>query len=86
MQSLATARPLVSIYNEKSEEVKGSSVALPVVFKAPIRPDVVNFVHQQVSMNHRQPYSVSSKAGKEFCFNLRKSVSTLCTTQLYGIK
>ncbi|CAG9854965.1 unnamed protein product [Phyllotreta striolata] len=63
--SLSTARPLVSVYNEKSEEVKGSGVALPAVFKAPIRPDVVNFVHQQVSMNHRQPYSVSDKAGHQ---------------------
>lgn len=63
--ALSAARPLVSVYNEKSEEVKGSSVALPAVFKAPIRPDVVNFVHQQISMNHRQPYSVSDKAGHQ---------------------
>ncbi|CAH0556465.1 unnamed protein product [Brassicogethes aeneus] len=63
--SLATARPLVSIYDEKSEEVKGKNISLPVVFKAPIRPDVVNFVHQQISMNHRQPYSVSDKAGHQ---------------------
>lgn len=63
--SLSAARPLVSVYNEKSEEVKGSNIALPAVFKAPIRPDVVNFVHQQVSMNHRQPYSVSDKAGHQ---------------------
>jgi large subunit ribosomal protein L4e len=63
--SLSTARPLVSVYNEKSEEVKGSNIALPAVFKAPIRPDVVNFVHQQISMNHRQPYSVSDKAGHQ---------------------
>ncbi|CAH1997488.1 unnamed protein product [Acanthoscelides obtectus] len=63
--SLSLARPLVSIYNEKSEEVKGNGVALPAVFKAPIRPDVVNFVHQQVSMNHRQPYCVSDKAGHQ---------------------
>lgn len=63
--ALSTARPLVNVYNEKSEEVKGSSVALPAVFKAPIRPDVVNFVHQQISMNHRQPYSVSDKAGHQ---------------------
>jgi len=63
--SLATARPLVSIYNEKSEEVKGENIALPAVFKAPIRPDVVNFVHQQMSMNHRQAYCVSDKAGHQ---------------------
>nr|AEE61420.1 unknown [Dendroctonus ponderosae] len=63
--ALSAARPLVNVYNEKSEEVKGSSVALPAVFRAPIRPDVVNFVHQQVSMNHRQSYSVSDKAGHQ---------------------
>ncbi|RZC38287.1 Ribosomal L4 domain containing protein [Asbolus verrucosus] len=63
--SLATARPLVSVYNEKSEEVKDDAVALPAVFKAPIRPDVVNFVHQQLSMNHRQAYCVSDKAGHQ---------------------
>ncbi|XP_023021627.1 ribosomal protein L4 [Leptinotarsa decemlineata] len=63
--SLSTARPLISVYNEKSEVVKETSIALPAVFKAPIRPDVVNFVHQQVSMNHRQPYSVSDKAGHQ---------------------
>ncbi|XP_022899892.1 large ribosomal subunit protein uL4 [Onthophagus taurus] len=63
--SLSTARPLVSIYSEKSEEVKGKSVRLPAVFKAPIRPDVVNFVHEQISFNHRQAYCVSDKAGHQ---------------------
>ena len=63
--SLSTARPLVSIYSEKSEAVKDKVLGLPSVFKAPIRPDVVNFVHQQMSMNHRQPYCVSSKAGHQ---------------------
>ncbi|XP_050307627.1 60S ribosomal protein L4 [Anthonomus grandis grandis] len=62
--ALSTARPLVSVYDEKSE-AKGTSIALPAVFKAPIRPDVVNFVHQQVSMNHRQPYCVSDRAGHQ---------------------
>jgi len=63
--SLSTARPLVSIYNEKSELVKEKVLSLPSVFKAPIRPDVVNFVHQQMSMNHRQAYCVSEKAGHQ---------------------
>lgn len=53
----------MSVYNEKSEEVKNKAIALPAVFKAPIRPDVVNFVHQQISFNHRQAYCVSDKAG-----------------------
>lgn len=63
--SLSTARPLVSVYSEKSEEIKDKSIALPSVFKAPIRPDIVNFVHQQMSMNHRQAYCVSEKAGHQ---------------------
>jgi len=63
--SLSTARPLISVYNEKGEEVKDQSLSLPAVFKAPIRPDVVNFVHQQISFNHRQPYCVSEKAGHQ---------------------
>lgn len=63
--SLSAARPLITVYSEKGEELKDQSIVLPAVFKAPIRPDVVNFVHQQISMNHRQPYCVSEKAGHQ---------------------
>ena len=59
--ALSVARPVVSVHEEKEE----TTLALPAVFKAPIRPDVVNFVHQQMSFNHRQPYSVSDKAGHQ---------------------
>lgn len=37
---------------------------LPAVFTAPIRPDVVNFVHTNMRKNKRQPYAVSELAGK----------------------
>merc|ERR1712139_474451 len=42
-------------------------VARPLisVFKAPIRPDIVSFVQQQMSLNRRQPYAVSRKAGHQ---------------------
>ena len=63
--SLAAARPLISVYGDKGEHLKGVTVTLPAVFKAPIRPDVVNFVHQQMSFNRRQPYAVSEKAGHQ---------------------
>ncbi|KAK4879089.1 hypothetical protein RN001_007235 [Aquatica leii] len=63
--SLAATRPLISVYGEKGEQLKDVSVCLPAVFKAPIRPDVVNFVHQQMSFNRRQPYAVSEKAGHQ---------------------
>merc|ERR1712200_221844 len=51
-------------YNEKAES-SGASIQLPSVFKAPIRPDIVSFVQQQMSLNRRQPYAVSRKAGHQ---------------------
>lgn len=57
-----TARPVVTVYNEKNE-VTGTEIKLPAVFRAPIRPDVVSFIHSQMSKNKRQPYAVSTKAG-----------------------
>jgi len=62
--ALAAARPLINVYDEKSEVTK-SRVVLPSVFRAPIRPDVVSFVHDQISKNRRQPYAVSEKAGMQ---------------------
>lgn len=38
---------------------------LPAVFSAPIRPDIVRTVHTNMNKNHRQPYSVSMKAGHQ---------------------
>ena len=35
------------------------------MFRAPIRPDVVSFVHDQVRKNARQAFSVSPKAGMQ---------------------
>lgn len=63
--SLSVARPLVSVYSEKSEPVAGVSIPLPFVFKAPIRPDLVNDVHVSMSKNARQPYCVSKEAGHQ---------------------
>jgi len=63
--SLSAARPLVSVYSEKNTPIKDKTVALPAVFKAPIRPDVVNEVHQLMRRNNRQAYAVSDKAGHQ---------------------
>lgn len=51
------------MYSEKGES-SGKNVNLPAVFKAPIRPDIVNFVHTNLRKNNRQPYAVSELAGK----------------------
>jgi len=59
------SRPVVSVYNAKSEVVEGSGIHLPAVFKAPIRPDIVSFVHDKMMKNTRQAYAVSSKAGHQ---------------------
>ncbi|RWS27616.1 60S ribosomal protein L4-A-like protein [Leptotrombidium deliense] len=63
---MATAayRPLVSVYNENNES-SGANVKLPAVFRAPIRTDVVNFVHTNMRKNKRHPYAVSMKAGHQ---------------------
>jgi len=57
------ARPLVSVFNEQGETA--GQVTLPAVFKAPIRPDVVNFVHSNMAKNSRQPYAVHQHAGHQ---------------------
>lgn len=62
--SLAAARPLVTVYNEKNE-VSQSKVVLPSVFRAPIRPDVVSYVHDLMSKNRRHPYAVGEQSGMQ---------------------
>jgi large subunit ribosomal protein L4e len=63
--SLSAARPLVSVYSEKNLANPEDNIALPVVFKAPIRPDVVNEIHQLMRRNKRQAYAVSEEAGHQ---------------------
>ncbi|XP_074651052.1 large ribosomal subunit protein uL4-like [Tubulanus polymorphus] len=58
------ARPLISVYSDKNEATD-SNIMLPAVFRAPIRPDIVNFVHFQMLKNTRQPYAVSKDAGHQ---------------------
>merc|ERR1712210_311162 len=40
-------------------------LCLPAVFKAPIRPDIVSFIHHEVAKNHRQSYAVNRDAGHQ---------------------
>jgi len=47
-------RALVSVYNPDDEKAKlEKNVALPGVFAAPIRLDIVQFVHSNLSKNRR---------------------------------
>eukprot|EP00475_Leptophrys_vorax_P032135 TRINITY_DN492_c0_g1_i1.p1 TRINITY_DN492_c0_g1~~TRINITY_DN492_c0_g1_i1.p1 ORF type:complete len:395 (+),score=18.88 TRINITY_DN492_c0_g1_i1:110-1294(+) len=60
----AAARPLVTI-QPFDEAGTAQQAPLPSVFLAGVRSDVVKFVHAMVSMNTRQPYAVSTKAGHQ---------------------
>ncbi|XP_043701686.1 60S ribosomal protein L4 [Telopea speciosissima] len=63
----AAARPLVTVQPLDGDMATdgGNTVPLPDVMKASIRPDIVNFVHANISRNSRQPYAVSKKAGHQ---------------------
>ncbi|CCW67392.1 unnamed protein product [Phytomonas sp. Hart1] len=57
-----TARPSVSVYSASSDAVVGT-VPLPAVFTAPIRSDIVQFVHTNMAKNSRQAYAVNRLSG-----------------------
>lgn len=58
-----TARPVISVFSLSGD--KTSTTPLPAVFEAPIRPDIVQFVHTNMNKNNRQAYAVSIVAGKQ---------------------
>ena len=62
--SLAAARPLISVYDDKNAST-GTSVCLPAVFRAPVRPDIVSTIHNEIAKNGRQPYCVNVDAGHQ---------------------
>jgi len=57
------ARPLVSVFSLTGD--KAGATTLPEVMTAPMRPDIVQFVHTNMSKNNRQAYAVSPWAGKQ---------------------
>jgi len=58
-----TSRPLLSVFSLAGE--KAGEVPLPAVMEAPLRPDIVQFVHTNMNKNKRQAYAVSIYAGKQ---------------------
>ncbi|KAF3442083.1 hypothetical protein FNV43_RR15999 [Rhamnella rubrinervis] len=63
----SAARPLVTVQALEGDMVTDTAqtVHLPDVMKASIRPDIVTFVHSNISKNSRQPYAVSKRAGHQ---------------------
>ncbi|KAL4323815.1 hypothetical protein GQ457_11G007680 [Hibiscus cannabinus] len=67
MAAAAAARPLVSVQTIESDMATDATPTVPLadVMKASIRPDIVTFVHDNISKNRRQPYAVSKRAGHQ---------------------
>mmetsp|Transcript_25995 Transcript_25995/g.38496 ORF Transcript_25995/g.38496 Transcript_25995/m.38496 type:complete len:379 (+) Transcript_25995:36-1172(+) len=59
------SRPLVSVFDPSNADTGVSQATLPAVMTAPIRPDIVNYVHNLMSKNKRQAYAVSRRAGMQ---------------------
>ena len=57
------SRPIVSVFDIQEADKVTSTVTLPAVFTAPIRSDVVHYVHTLMAKNKRQAYAVSQYAG-----------------------
>lgn len=56
-------RPTVSVFNHKDEKSKTGDVRMPPVFSTPLRSDIVQFVHDNLSRNTRQAHGVDPRAG-----------------------
>jgi len=61
---MATSRPVVSVYSFESSE-KAGTLPLPAVLASPLRPDLVRYIHMNVSKNKRQPIGVGAVVGYE---------------------
>lgn len=57
-----TSRPIVSVYSRDNAEIV-DNIPMPAVFTAPIRNDIVQFVHSNMAKNKRQAHGVFYKAG-----------------------
>eukprot|EP00401_Gymnodinium_catenatum_P041592 CAMPEP_0117559696 /NCGR_PEP_ID=MMETSP0784-20121206/53494_1 /TAXON_ID=39447 /ORGANISM="" /LENGTH=406 /DNA_ID=CAMNT_0005357083 /DNA_START=75 /DNA_END=1295 /DNA_ORIENTATION=+ len=60
---MATARPVVSVHQFNDPSEKSGTVPMPVALMSPLRPDLVRYIHTNMSKNRRQAYAVSPKAG-----------------------
>jgi len=58
---MATARPVVSVYQFDNVKEKTTTLPMPAVLTSALRPDLVNYIHTNVAKNKRQVYAVSGK-------------------------
>eukprot|EP00419_Tripos_fusus_P060424 CAMPEP_0172928742 /NCGR_PEP_ID=MMETSP1075-20121228/218131_1 /TAXON_ID=2916 /ORGANISM="Ceratium fusus, Strain PA161109" /LENGTH=405 /DNA_ID=CAMNT_0013790029 /DNA_START=38 /DNA_END=1255 /DNA_ORIENTATION=- len=60
---MATGRPVVSIYQFDNPSERTGTLPMPHALTMPLRPDLVNYVHTNMSKNKRQAYAVGAKVG-----------------------
>ena len=72
------ARPQVSIHGCEDGALISRQLALPAIFKAPIRPDVVHFVHSNIAKNHRQVSTLRYEI-----FSLNWNINSLDTIAVF---
>jgi len=60
---MASIRPVVTVYQSDEPAQKAGTVKTPSVFSAPLRPDIVRFVHTNIAKNRRQAQGVKFEAG-----------------------
>ena len=60
-----TTRPQVSVFGQDNVDNITGQIVMPKVFQAPIRLDIVQFVHDNIARNKRQAHAVYEKAGMQ---------------------
>jgi len=62
---MATSRPVVSVYQFDDASAKTGTLPMPAVLTTALRPDLVRYIHTNVSKNKRQAMGVGAKVGYE---------------------
>eukprot|EP00928_Gymnodinium_smaydae_P049880 TRINITY_DN334_c0_g1_i4.p1 TRINITY_DN334_c0_g1~~TRINITY_DN334_c0_g1_i4.p1 ORF type:complete len:400 (-),score=129.88 TRINITY_DN334_c0_g1_i4:116-1315(-) len=60
---MATSRPVISVYKHDEPSAKSGTTPMPAVLMSALRPDLVRYVHTNMSKNKRQAQAVTAKAG-----------------------
>jgi large subunit ribosomal protein L4e len=60
---MSTTRQVARVFKSQSPNQTTGEVAIPEVFHAPIRSDIVHFVFYNLNKNRRQAYAVNKDAG-----------------------
>jgi large subunit ribosomal protein L4e len=58
-----SGRPIVSVFDYTKANTVSGQVKLPAVFNAPLRQDIVSYVHDNLSKNSRQARGINHFAG-----------------------